>query len=536
MNILEKYSLEISVTSFWVTFLFLGPFLIATNNLAAFMETGIINWIIALLVSLIVSYIVVRWTKNTKIEKYVAIFFSVALMVAWILNTGIADSMFFEKNFLLNKLFKLSIILVPTTILSFILSRNKKLVCLISCLFMFMQISGVLANLYQYNDKITESKKYSYDKKQWEEFAEENIVVFIVDTFASPFTAEAIEQDDIATLLKDFTYYPEYLATDNFTHVAIHSLFSGKMNEQTFKPALNNFNKISLENSVLKILKENNYSVDVLTFASRDFFGEFPSNVTYDDSEKISSPTSNFMGAYFQYFNKFMFGKIKAELNMYQAINTAIADKYLFDLTLDKRLEKGRAVKIIHFWGIHTPVLFDEKDNLTTFYQRVMEDDLETRRTIGIFKSIGKFLEELKKNNIYDNTTIIIVGDHGIPSNNLNTKSKVFEKTKMDFEKFDALMLRANTTLLIKPVNITNQNININYKRVSGFDIAKTIADIAKMDNDFGGYNILESEKIPEDRTRYFFYHKISNDVPVKKYSVSGSVGDASGWKLEEEF
>lgn len=528
MNILEKYSSEISVTSFWVTFLFLGPFLIATNNLSVLI-TGVINWFIAFLVSLVVSYIVIKVSKNTKKEKYIAIFFSVALMVAWLANTELSTTILYEKNSVLDKILRVSLVLFSALLITLVLNKKKFVVGFLPILLTTMQIVGVATNFYNAPSRIAaEKNRIIYDKSQWEVFAkDENIVVFIVDTFGSQFTAEAIENDEIRSTLKDFTYYADYISPANRTKNALPLFFNGKYREW--------FNLKMPNDSVINLLKDHGFGIDVLTFCSEDFFGDFPDNSKYmkNNEENINN---NFLGSYLQYFQKFTIGRLREELNMYQSINIALADNYLFDLKISKSTSENKALKIIHFWGIHLPLVLDENGEELSLFKRVMQPNLETKRTNTIFKKIGLFLDQLKENDIYQKTTVIIIGDHGTFTSSLDTKERIFPKTKIDFEKFNSLMKRANATLLIKPPDTNNEDLMISYDQVSGFDIAKTMANIAKIKNNFLGHDILKSQEITADRVRYFYHYKLNNNLPEKKYFISGSVGDASGWKLEEEF
>lgn len=148
---------------------------------------------------------------------------------------------------------------------------------------------------------------------------------------------------------------------------------------------------------------------------------------------------------------------------------------------------------------------------------------------VGALMSISKFINYMKQNNVYDNTRIIIVSDHGFRFNDL------------DYKYFSNKNLDIMPLLMIKDFN------SVQFSEDSSF---MTIADVPTMAlkdivdnpiNPFTGKMINDSEKTSHKQMIYAGdYYNVRDDDsniirPGKWFSIHDNIYDYRNWAYTED-
>ena len=179
--------------------------------------------------------------------------------------------------------------------------------------------------------------------------------------------------------------------------------------------------------------------------------------------------------------------------------------------------------KYMHSFLTHAPIGLDQKGNLLSNPAR----DKNTRISNGIFifKSLGLLFDKLKRQNVYDNTFIVIAADHGMAND-------LFGRTEHIFPYHSAAAL-----LIVKDFN-KRGSLRVDNYPTQNLDISKTIADRLGLNHTFTkGIDIFSLNR-PGSRSREFFdytwsssYHGLDKGIPpVEKYTIDGPLRDPRSW------
>jgi phosphoglycerol transferase MdoB-like AlkP superfamily enzyme len=112
--------------------------------------------------------------------------------------------------------------------------------------------------------------------------------------------------------------------------------------------------------------------------------------------------------------------------------------------------------------------------------------------------SLGKFLELLKNSPLYENTLIVVTGDHGLPDENAEHIS--LPRKKVEIEKFHVPLVIHNQRLI--PESKKDSRI------VTEMDLMVTIADLAGVDVEHAalGRDLLDP-KFDNSRLAFTYFH-----------------------------
>jgi len=215
--------------------------------------------------------------------------------------------------------------------------------------------------------------------------------------------------------------------------------------------------------------------------------------------------------------------KEKSKIN----INTWIAKRYNFIRALpyiSSTESKKPTYSIVYSFTTHYPWnIIDEKG--------VLHKDTSPYSTNEWFIiTINKWFDWMKKNDVYDNTKIIIVSDHGVPYERFMDKID-FEipfKNINDDVVSAGYMLGLNPLLLVKDFN-QKEPIKIDSRFMSNLDVNSIIFDKSNPTN----------SPIPKTRVLQGFISWWARDLDNKKqfsidrsYYVKDNIFDGNNWKL----
>ncbi|HNZ48620.1 MAG TPA: sulfatase-like hydrolase/transferase [Candidatus Hydrogenedentes bacterium] len=365
-----------------------------------------------------------------------------------------------------------------------------------------------------------------------------NIILLILDAFQSDYFNEYLEKNpDYAKKLPGFTYYPDALATDYYTHRSLPAIMSGQHynNEGSYTAYLQNAYKTF---SVPAKLHDAGYSVGIynyFTLAQSMYRPEFLKSF----ADNYKSDGEDFTPYY---------GKEVRQLlwtSLFQAVphlcKDAVYSNFIMDVpaNLDrdifrKDLKSQRRVAfseprflVYHLQGLHDPQYLDGK--------KVPD----TRENVSrIAEILAELIEDmtgsLQRLGIYDRTALMIVGDHGLQWTNSNIHygnysagNKPAEPPLGSFAK----KVRAIPLVLFKPMGQSG-GFQVSDRPVSLLDIAPTLLESAGLETagSYGGESLLQPGSRP--RIRHFYTSEYTNrgKGALYEYAVSGFSWYDSSW------
>lgn len=294
-----------------------------------------------------------------------------------------------------------------------------------------------------------------------------NVVVIFVDRAINSFFPYALKDlPELKNQMNGFVYFPNTLSFGEFTNIASPAMMAGyeytpeKINERKNELLMKKHNEATL---VLPTLFANadyevtvtdppfpNYSWkgDLSAFENKknisvyELYGKYTENfvretnftsdeVPLPDSVKLQVRNFALLQILFPIFRPIFYENFKnsaqhSSQNLY--FDNISCLYYLPELT-DFSTNKNQYL-FIDNETTHQPIFLKEdfllpsKNNFFHGSYKTSKGIVETHyhTFVAVFKQIGKWLDFLRENNVYDNTRIIIVSDHGrkIPLNDFN--------------------------------------------------------------------------------------------------------------------
>ncbi|MFT5141141.1 MAG: hypothetical protein ACI9H8_001960 [Lysobacterales bacterium] len=187
--------------------------------------------------------------------------------------------------------------------------------------------------------------------------------------------------------------------------------------------------------------------------------------------------------------------------------------------------------KYYHYIGTHIPPHWDADCNYQRSLERSRENYLE--QTYCVLQGIAGLIEALKSAGIYDETAIIITGDHGCgiaPADELYGS----QQTPLN----SGLMGSARPAFMIKEKN-NKQPLKFSRLPTSLMDIAPTALALSGLvDSSLTGSSVFDLQENTERERNFLPYLTrdlfSGNPVPHQRYSVGNDVRDSRSWLLKE--
>lgn len=435
------------------------------------------------------------------------------------------------------------IILAIVLVSGLLMNVWKKVVIYLSVLLIVMNGASLVTDFTKYNlfsDKGINTEYVLSQKNITKVSEKENIIYILFDRFDTTYYENVIKDDpSFFDDLDGFTIFDNATSMYTRTFPGVPYMISGVEYSLQCSPT-EYFDEAYQTSPFLKDLKNNGYNVSV--YADRYYVYSDASsfNGIADNVEKVEGYTPNKTDI-FKYLTELSFARsfsMTLTSQMYENANTgrtnnlsklncengiyANDDAKLYDLITENNLSDSGSDKnytFLYLHGCHTPFVLDENCERT-------ENATSLSQTKGSFKLVYEYLNQLKELGVYDNSTIIIAGDHGIP----------YTET----EDLDAQVESGvKTCIMVKPRNTDAQGSSVSHAQVSAADIIPTIVKDAglKTENSYGRgvFDIGENENV--SRTFYqSVYSPAEHKLCFNKYSIEGDATDISNWKIAERI
>ena len=302
--------------------------------------------------------------------------------------------------------------------------KYQKLVRTISIYLMLIQIFTLTTLAVRNGGFTTEDEYVSTTDCEYELSEDENVIVLLLDTFDSQAMSEILEseQGDLyRERLADFTYYPDTLGMFSWTDLALPQILTGVAydNSVTYGEYLN----ASYEESpLLNALSSDDWSIGIYT-GSMLPQGEVAG--TIDNFKKTHITVSSHKALavymyklvafrylpqpfkqYFVFYSEDMKNDLRCSEDDYEISDDS---NFAFYDSLEYMEAKGeeKCFRFYHLDGTHPDFNIDENFTQTSS-ELTIEDEAR-----GMTVLIKAFTDRLKEIGVYEDSTIIIMADHG---------------------------------------------------------------------------------------------------------------------------
>ena len=371
--------------------------------------------------------------------------------------------------------------------------------------------------------------------------ADSNIVYFVVDRFATSYVDTAKKNcPEVFDELDGFTYYDDNVSLYPRTFPSVTYMITGVEND--FSRTRTDYFKYAWENSeFIDTLKANGYSIGLYT---DDYY-------VYEDSTPggVAAFANNLSGATETVISdRAGLAKDMARLSLYRYLPFSCrgivgvvsstdfqdsvqiisneADKYTTDMKnaydyLSEhplKLSEGKNFSFIHIQGVHLPNVYDRDFNPVGDDAKYSTEDA----MIQSFKIINLYIKQLKELGLYENSTIIITGDHA----SIGSDSK---------DPYYAHL----TALFVKPSGVGEGDLKTSSAPVAQEDIHATILASEGIEHTLDyGVSIFDLDENTERERRYHFQRYIRDDgtYEVVKYKIVGSAKVFGNWTVSERI
>lgn len=388
---------------------------------------------------------------------------------------------------------------------------NRNIQMWIAGLFSAIQLVAVVSLLLTV-DPMPESQWIFDSSDEFKVAQEDNIIVLILDSFGQESLEETIKSDeDFMNSLCDFTMYTNANSTYNGTFPSITYMFTGKET-----PDEKGFDVLEYTNSAYSTEHYTGFTDKIKEFGyhlryyihDTHLFGDFSNvegrfdnatsitaNVKYKQLLKRMMQMSVYRYApliikpYYEISTEEFFG---GGIFYSENWNWPICANYeFFDQLKQNGLsfsDEKKEIKIIHLIGLHHPFRTDSNCN-------EKEGATKQENIYGLKLLVDTYIEELKKLEVYDESTIIITSDHG----GMLTEQDLFP------------------ILLIKQSEENHNSTQINDCPIDSKDFVPTILDIIGAD-DYSKYGLSVFDNTGKNRNRVFYNRNGIDDYTKYEY------------------
>lgn len=361
-----------------------------------------------------------------------------------------------------------------------------------------------------------------------------NVVVFIIDRFDVSFFQDITKKEpDYFDKLDGFTYFSDNISLYSRTWPAVTGMITGIENDFSLKRS-EYFSKAYTESQFLKDLKANNYKIKLYTnkyyaYSEGTPLVDVADNISVAKNYKITDTGALVKKLFKLSAYRYSPNVLKGSINISSAsFSTGVVemeggsplyeinDPIICGQILTNGLSfdgDGNSYIFLHLNGCHTPSNMDADANPLEVERKDMAGSVEQLR--GCMKMIFFYLDEMKRLGVYDDSTIIITGDHP------RARNDMIEPTQPRL-----------TALFVKPAG-SKGKLAYSKAQVSQENLIPTIVKSAGIKTDCNyGLSYFEINE-NEDRVRYHRFEMSGKPNKIVIYKVTGSGTDFNNWELD---
>ncbi|HAG04954.1 MAG TPA: hypothetical protein DCG28_05875 [Lachnospiraceae bacterium] len=393
-----------------------------------------------------------------------------------------------------------------------------------SVIILGMQTAGFVSSLMGSDYSKKTGKDYLSYEKSFNLSSKKNVIVFLLDRMDVDFMEKYLDEDDHkAEILDGFTFYEDNLSEYTNTFPSVATMLTGvKYNgSDTWKDYID---KAWNGNTLPDKLKKNDYAVylllDMLT--TYNSVAQIKPSVDNVSHSNVENEALN----YFQIVNVCLrisgtrtlpyVAKAACLYNLKPDFSNSFFMKLAPDMVPNAT---GMEADKQFFEQLNADGLSlrDDKNVFVFTHLESIHGGLETGELS--FKILEKYFDELKRLDIYDKSTIILVADHGRP----------FLDHELDGDLKDPIC----TSLLIKPENSRGKLVKDSKTGLSNKSFIPSVLEYAGLPHQEEGlsYNDVINSKLNGERILNLYYWFGLGHIENKgQFVVNGNSRDIKNW------
>ena len=424
-----------------------------------------------------------------------------------------------------------------------VLLKNKwKNVCAFICVLLIAMNSATLVSDFATKDFVNKNGttiNYALSEKNlFGVSKKENVVYFLFDRFDTKYYDEVVNDNPnyFSKSLDGFTYFDNAVSTFSRTYPAVAGLITGVTYDGNTS-SNEYFKKAYTTSPFLKDLKSNGYDINIYAdryyeYSDAECFKDTVSNATkingytpdktnilkyllsLSDARTIACKMPTLLFKHTANGTVLTLSKLNSKDKIYHDDDAALYKNLKSSGLHYTNSDKNYTFIYLH--GTHSPY------TLNADAQRV-KASTSKEQTIGSFKIIADYVDQMKKLGVYDNSTIVITGDHGYP----------YTDTEPLLESTDT---GTKTAVFVKPKSSKTSGLSVSHAPASVADIIPTIVKDTgiKASTDYGEslFDIAQDSA----RKRIYYHSRLTGNskLILDKYTITGDAANIKNWKLEE--
>lgn len=436
---LSKENIDIILSSLFLSYSFFifGPLQIYLTNTTEFwfklkhiLPTMIISFFIVFIFIILFSHIIPRDFRKYYGALLFGVGFALYIQGNFInLDYGVLDGSEINWNSygiwgILNTAIWILCITVPIILTRLWPKQLRKIIKAVSLFIVSIQVitSGVLlvgAKTDSNSDKsitVTTKDMFSLSPKK-------NVIIFILDTFDASYMNEILDKyPKYKELFKGFTYYNNTLGAYPTTKGALPHILTGERYDNSVP--YNEYIDHAYDKTVLyDVLKREGFDIGI--YANKAFISsncaEIFENIniaTEEPSSCIKLGLMIYKATAFSHFPHFLKSYVwyyTGDFEKYKDVSRNDVPYIIDDVAFYNKLiteglslnNNAFAFRLYHLSGTHPPY------TMTSDIKYDMNGTSFLDECIASLNIVLEYIDQLKKDYIYDDTSIIIMGDHG---------------------------------------------------------------------------------------------------------------------------
>ena len=563
----EKWPVSLLLSLFApLTLFFFGPFEIFGNNMDEFKFVLWDFWALCGLIALACAGVIfglLMLLRGRAFDVAFAFIFGLSLMIfvqgnylslssGSLTGDGVGDTITIFENVI--NLVIWVVIVAACIVAMLLLHRHKEIIRLVTTVAVIALVGMTVISfvVISLTTDVYDSEKKGYQGdvtvnnevltvKNLDTLAtDNNIIVFIVDRFDYTYMDKALTScPEVFDELEGFTHFSDYITLYPRTYPGVPHIVTGVEND--FSGSRYSYMEEAYSGSPYwQALKEQDFDINVYTddyygYTNATYMRDYVSNTSGNVSYKIINRASLSIDMIRISLYRYVPFLVRHTLGN---VSTPMYDKYVdYDLedpeySTDMKdvyseisdeaftfRNSDNGLSYIHISGCHLPNRYDPDFDPASGEQR---QDSNVAMKVS-FKIISAYLQEMKRMGVYEDATILILGDHC----HIGSDTALPNKPHV-------------TTLLAKPAGVSEGAMKESKAQVAAADVLATVLVAAGSDKaaDFGE-NIFE---VPEDenRPRRYLFQLVQGTLYEgnyinAEYEILGPGRDLDNWHLRTE-
>lgn len=392
------------------------------------------------------------------------------------------------------------------------------------------------------------TEELEVDPKVFSFSAQRNIIHLLADGMQSDVTKQVLEDHPaLAEKFAGFTLFDNHTAQFQGTAPSVSTLFTGQVTDLNKGYTFKRISDVIGEKAYQLQLADDGYRLDYVTIngaycieaadsCTERPFNFFKSRGYYDGISRPLEVTLGFLAdlTLFRHLPLFFKQRVYNDGSWLMATNTrdTFASQYpdqvirewvkYMDVTSEKPV-----YKLYHFIGTHVPPRWDAECIFTEGLEASRENTFD--QTYCVLTTIASLLDKLRSEGIYDETMIVLTGDHGaaVAAYDIQGKSR-------NSSISHGFIGHARPVFMVKKLD-DRSSLGMNSGPTTMVDVAPTILQMIGQEGDFDGYPAFSPEV--STREERFFHRYVGRKlfgglpVPYTEYRINGDSRVAANWE-----